>query len=134
MNRRTYRNPHLKRHIEIPFVVALHLLIASALGLIGAGASALTSPNPQSSFLLLVKIGIVILLLSWLIILGMGMLSLQPGMDGYQRNERHAGKSRQYTNGTIVSTSSERFPREERQIESNQKEGTNWSDDTDKRV
>lgn len=102
---RASRNPDLKRHVEIPFVVALHLLIASALGLIAAGASALTSSNPQSSSLLLVKIGIVTLLLSWLVILGLSIISLQLPKGEHERNESQAGGSGQYRNGTIVSAS-----------------------------
>jgi len=99
---RSSRSPDLKRHIEVPFVVALHLLIASALGLIGAGAGALTSPNPQSSSQTLVKVGIVILLLSWLVIVGTGVVTLLPRKDGYQTDTPHTTKPREYTDGTTL--------------------------------
>ena len=83
----------------------MHLLIASALGLIGAGAGALTSPNPQPISQNLVKVGIIILLLSWLVIVGTAVVTLLPRKDGYQRDTPHTSKPREYTDETIVSAS-----------------------------
>ena len=110
-NSRSSRNTNIERHIEVPFVVALHLLIASALGLIAAGAGALTNSKPQPSSQNLVKVGIIILLLSWLIILGTVLVTLLPRKDRYQRDATHIDKPREYTDGTIVSRSMQQHSR-----------------------
>jgi hypothetical protein len=47
-------------------LAALRILIASAIGLIASGGTALTSVNADTSDVTLMKTGIVILLLSWL--------------------------------------------------------------------
>ena len=86
-------------------MVALHVVIASALGLIGAGAGALTNPNPKPSSQSLVKVGIIILLLSWLIIVGTAVITLLPHKDECQMDITHPGKPRKHTYGTIVSAS-----------------------------
>lgn len=92
-------------HLEIPLVTALHFLVASAIGLVAAGASALAQPNAKPSSLVLVKVGIVILLLSWFIIAMVAMISFLDGHDQHKNNQRGAAKTKQYSNGTKVSAS-----------------------------
>jgi hypothetical protein len=92
-------------HAETALVTALHFLIASAIGLIAAGASAPTSSNPKLSSSLLVKIGMITLVLSWLFILIGAMVSLLHGKDWSQEGERDGAGSRQYKDGTKVSAS-----------------------------
>jgi hypothetical protein len=65
---RAYRNPNINKKLEIPMVAGLHILVATAIGLIISGATALTSANPDPSSVTLVKVGISTMLLVWLII------------------------------------------------------------------
>lgn len=86
----------------------LHILIASAIGLIAAGASALTDPAPNPNSMNLVKVGMIILMTCWLIILITAVVSLQQGVREHQRlTARRSGNagtvgSREYEDGTVV--------------------------------
>jgi hypothetical protein len=57
-------------------VAGLHILVATAIGLIVSGATALSSANPDPSSVTLVKVGISTMLLAWLIIAFLTMASL----------------------------------------------------------
>ena len=90
-------------HLEVPLVTALHFLVATAIALVAAGASALAQPNPKPSSLVIVKVGIVILLLSWFIIVMVGAISLLDRQDRRKSNQTGAAKTKQYNSGTKVS-------------------------------
>jgi len=57
-------------------VAVLHVVISTAIGLIAYGVTALTSANPDANSIILVKVGIATMLLSWTIIAIVAMLSL----------------------------------------------------------
>ena len=98
-----YRNPKLDRRVRFLFALALHILIAAAVGLVAAGASDLENPNPKPSSQLLVKIGIVTLLLSWVIIFLWALSACRPLHDGVRTNKDRTVEFGQYQRGTKVS-------------------------------
>jgi hypothetical protein len=85
-------------------LAALHVLIASAIGLIASGATALTSANPNPNSLMLVKVGIVIMLLCWAFIAVMTAVSLlMPARKSTDRVDAHqGGHLRGFTDGKRV--------------------------------
>ncbi|KAL6720302.1 hypothetical protein ACLMJK_002223 [Lecanora helva] len=58
----------LNEALRVAFSCVLHLLIATAIGLVAAGAADAASQNPKPSSQSLVKIGIIIILAAWFII------------------------------------------------------------------
>lgn len=73
-------------------VVGLHILIATAIGLIVSGATALSRANPDPSSVTLVKVGISTMLLAWLITAFLTMASLflpvQAGSESHMVEDR----------------------------------------------
>ncbi|KAL9099989.1 MAG: hypothetical protein Q9163_004584 [Psora crenata] len=98
-----YRDPKLDRRIRFVFTLALHILIAAAIGLVVAGASDLENLNPKASSQLLVKIGIITLLASWVIIFFWALSACRPLHDGAQTNKDRTVELGQYQHGTKVS-------------------------------
>lgn len=86
-------------------MVALHFVIASAIGLIASGASSLTDANPKSSSLGLVKVGMVILIVCWVVILLVALVTLFYD-GGWNRKNARSGavSSWDYQDGTKVSS------------------------------
>ena len=81
-------------------VAGLHILIATAIGLIVSGAAALSSANPDPSSVTLVKVGISTMLLAWLIIAFLTTASLfLPVRAG---SESHVVEDRDWRDGTRV--------------------------------
>lgn len=83
-------------------MVALHFVIASAIGLIASGASSLTDTNPKPSSLGLVKVGMVLLIVSWVVILLVALVTLFYD-DGWNRKNARSGAV-SYQDGTKVSS------------------------------
>lgn len=89
-------------------MVALHFVIASAIGLIAAGASSLTDGNPKPSSLELVKVGMIILILCWVVILLVALVTFFYD-DGWNRkNARSGAESSCYQDATKVRSLNER--------------------------
>jgi len=65
---RHYRTSNLGGKVEWVLVLIYHILVASGVGLIGAGSSAFTAKDPSSNDLTLLKVGIIILLVSWVLV------------------------------------------------------------------
>jgi hypothetical protein len=76
---RYYRNSNLRRIREWPLVAIFHLIVITGLGIVASGASAFSGVDVQPSTLTLLKVGIIILLLSWVILCAWSLLSLLPG-------------------------------------------------------
>ncbi|CZR51469.1 uncharacterized protein PAC_01345 [Phialocephala subalpina] len=77
---RHYRNPSLARKVELILVLLYHIFVTTGLALLASGSSAFSSStnNPNKSDENLLKVGIVILLLSWVMVYVWGLFSLLP--------------------------------------------------------
>lgn len=86
-------------------MVALHFVIASAIGLIASGASSLMDTNPKPSSLGLVKVGMVLLIVSCVVILLVALVTLFYD-DGWNRKNARSGavSSWDHQDGTKVSS------------------------------
>ncbi|KAH6668208.1 hypothetical protein B0J14DRAFT_600067 [Halenospora varia] len=74
-----YRTKNSNKKLEWLAVLSYHLLVVTALALVASGASALstsTSTPPPASKLTLLKTGVVILLLAWLVLVLAALYSL----------------------------------------------------------
>ena len=77
-NSRYYRNLKLRGDREWPLVAIFHLIVMAGLGIVASGASAFSGGNVNSSKSTMVKVGIIILLLSWVVLCIWSLLSLLP--------------------------------------------------------
>jgi hypothetical protein len=77
-NRRNYRNSNLRGSREWPLVAIFHLIVITGLGIVASGASAFSGVDVKSSTLTLLKVGIIILLLSWVVLCIWSLVSLLP--------------------------------------------------------
>jgi hypothetical protein len=59
--------------------VIFHLIVVTGLGCVASGASAFKGVNVKPSDLTLLKVGIIILLLSWVVLCLWSLFSLLPG-------------------------------------------------------
>ncbi|KAE9380391.1 hypothetical protein N431DRAFT_522467 [Stipitochalara longipes BDJ] len=75
---RYYRNSNLRGSREWPLVAIFHLIVITGLGIVASGASAFSGVNVKPSTLTLLKVGIIILLLSWVILCVWSLLSMLP--------------------------------------------------------
>ena len=64
--------------MEWPLVAIFHLIVLTGLGIMVSGASAFKGVNVKPSTLALLKVGIIILLLAWIVLCAWSLLSLLP--------------------------------------------------------
>jgi len=64
--------------IEWPLVAIFHFFVVAGLGIVASGASAFSGVDVKSSRLTMLKVGIIILLLAWVILCIWSLLSLLP--------------------------------------------------------
>ena len=96
--RRGARDPNLRRKFEWFLVIHFHLIIVVAMVLVIIGLVKLTGNNPQESDTKLPKIGAVIILLGWAVLVGGTAFSF--------RSSQYDKQAPAYRSGTKVSLSS----------------------------
>lgn len=75
---RNYRNTNLRKATEWPIVANFHLIVLTGLGIMVSGASAFKGVNVKPSTLTLLKVGIIVLSLAWVVLCAWSILSLLP--------------------------------------------------------
>ena len=71
-------HPKKNHKLETIPVLSLHILAAGAIGIVATGASALTSGTSSTSDLTLLRVGMCMLLLTWVLLLLLAVFSLLP--------------------------------------------------------
>ncbi|KAI5460393.1 hypothetical protein BGZ63DRAFT_246888 [Mariannaea sp. PMI_226] len=74
---RIYRCPTMNGKVEWIKVILYHFLVTSGVALLAAGASGLQGSSPSSSDENLVKVGIAILTVAWVVLSGWAIISLR---------------------------------------------------------
>jgi hypothetical protein len=77
-NSHYYRNSKLRGDREWPLVGIFHFIVLTGLGLVASGASAFKGVDVKPIDLTLLKVGITILLLTWVVLCIWSLLSLLP--------------------------------------------------------
>ncbi|KAK3332670.1 hypothetical protein B0T19DRAFT_439483 [Cercophora scortea] len=94
---RVYRNPNLNTAFEWTLVGVFHVLVATGVALIGAGASSLQGSQPKASDLNLVDVGIALLTTSWALLVIWGSVSLLPSQHSNLAHRHWAGTTLLYS-------------------------------------
>lgn len=76
--RRYYRNSNLRGDREWPLVAIFHLIVLAGLGCVASASSAFKAVDVKPGSLTLLKVGIIILLLTWVVLCIWSLLSLLP--------------------------------------------------------
>jgi len=75
---RTYRHPARNPAFEWMLIAMYHFGIMTAIGLVATGASGLASTDPKSIDAVLLKIGIILILIGWVVLVGGAIFSAGP--------------------------------------------------------
>ncbi|KAJ0423937.1 hypothetical protein BJY00DRAFT_320993 [Aspergillus carlsbadensis] len=76
---RVYWFPSLNRKPEYTFMAVFHVLVATAVAMVGVGAGGLVSDHPKDSDLTDVKVGMALLEAAWALLVLWGIWSLRDG-------------------------------------------------------
>lgn len=88
---RYFRNPSLKPSSEWLYVIALHVLVAAAVALIADGASALANGTASWGDVKMLRAGMFVLLLCWIIFVVMATLSALPSQKSINTHASSSG-------------------------------------------
>jgi len=103
-NRRHYLKPLLSSPTpptEWIAILLIHFLVATGIGMAASGSSALSSPDPSSSSLIILKIGICLLELVWVLLVLGAFFTLLSMQIKNKRNREFASPT--HRNGHLVS-------------------------------
>lgn len=97
---RTARNPHLRRKLEWHIILHFHTIIVVSMILVIIGLVKLTGAHPKESDTTLPKVGVIIILVCWIVLVGFTVSSLRSSQYDMQAPAYHNGTKLLY--GLIV--------------------------------
>ncbi|KAL2821319.1 hypothetical protein BDW59DRAFT_164202 [Aspergillus cavernicola] len=98
---RIYRNPDLNKRVEYTFMGFFHVLIATAVAMVGVGAGGLAGSQPKPSDLTDIKVGMALLEASWVILVLWALWSLSDG-NHHHHHHHHTVPTAQELQGSML--------------------------------